>query len=204
MSLLSSFNPTVGQCLMPSRVKSSQVGSSNAISINNHSAPTHQLRAKEERFDLKESSAMVSRRKMMGLAGLSLAMFSLSSPEPAEARMTRAEMKNKILEKFRELREKFGVSKPGDDDKEQISEPGKDSEAQQEYSGEQKMFAYPGDEGKEATHKAEGEYGKNSVIQTENASSEESTPQKDKSPFLPFLDLTEVDLEPLVEANVSQ
>ncbi|KAK8582969.1 hypothetical protein V6N13_069735 [Hibiscus sabdariffa] len=60
---------------------------------------------------LTTEGSAVSRRDMMqrltaGVFGLTLA------PKPAEARMSRLEMKKVIMEKLEELREKAGLSKP--------------------------------------------------------------------------------------------
>ncbi|KAK8567570.1 hypothetical protein V6N13_105529 [Hibiscus sabdariffa] len=70
-----------------------------------------QVKCEKRHKSLTKQGLAVSRREMMrcltaGVFGLTLV------PEPAEARMSRLEMKKRIMEKLEELREKAGLSKP--------------------------------------------------------------------------------------------
>ncbi|GMI87656.1 hypothetical protein HRI_002434900 [Hibiscus trionum] len=70
-----------------------------------------QVKCEKRHKPLTKEGLAVSRREMMQC--LTAGVFSLTLvPEPAEARMSRQEMKKKIMEKLEELREKAGLSKP--------------------------------------------------------------------------------------------
>lgn len=85
-----------------------------------------QVRAKElQKLEVPEKTSInVSRRDLaLFLTAASFSAITLSSPKPAEAGMSRAEIKKMILEKFRILREKVGLSKPEPEEKEKIATP---------------------------------------------------------------------------------
>ncbi|GJV95009.1 hypothetical protein Tco_1546586 [Tanacetum coccineum] len=84
------------------------------------------VRPKElQKLEAPEKTSMnVSRRDLaLFLTAASFSAVTLSSPKPAEARMSRAEIKKIILEKFKILREKVGLSKPEPEEKEKIATP---------------------------------------------------------------------------------
>lgn len=76
----------------------------------------------------QERSAVSSRREMMHLTAVTLCFSSLFFPETAEARPRNATMRQKIMEKLDELKQKAGLSKPKDEGK--GNEP-KDNEAKE-------------------------------------------------------------------------
>ncbi|KAI3699041.1 hypothetical protein L2E82_43036 [Cichorium intybus] len=83
-----------------------------------------QVRVKEvQKLETPEkTSTNVSRRNLaLFLAAGSITAVNLSSPNPAEARMSRSEIKKVILEKLRKLREKIGLSKPETEENEKIA-----------------------------------------------------------------------------------
>ncbi|PWA37628.1 hypothetical protein CTI12_AA588060 [Artemisia annua] len=85
-----------------------------------------QVRPKElQKLEVPEKTSMnVSRRDLaLFLTAASFSAVTLSSPKPAEARMSRSEIKKMILDKFRILREKVGLSKPEPEEKEKIATP---------------------------------------------------------------------------------
>lgn len=82
-----------------------------------------QVRVKEiQKLELSERKSMnISRRDLaLFLTAASFSAVTLSSPKPAEAAMSRAEMKKIILEKLKILRENAGLSKPETEEKEKI------------------------------------------------------------------------------------
>nr|GEV17225.1 hypothetical protein [Tanacetum cinerariifolium] len=90
--------------------------------------PTHPLQVRPEKLQKLEApektSMNVSRRDLaMFLTAASFSAVTLSSPKPAEARMSRAEIKKIIFEKFKILREKVGLSKPEPEEKEKNATP---------------------------------------------------------------------------------
>ena len=58
----------------------------------------------------------VSRRDMICLTAQTLTAATFWPAEPAEARVSRSEIKRKLLEKLKQLREKAGFAKPKEDD----------------------------------------------------------------------------------------
>ncbi|KAJ8447657.1 hypothetical protein Cgig2_031711 [Carnegiea gigantea] len=91
-------------------------------------SPTSELTPKEIRpFQIRwkvdsdhetPKTLSVSRRDaMLSLIALSVTAIGMSSPETAEARMSKAEMKRKIREKLQQLREKASLSKKEESDK---------------------------------------------------------------------------------------
>lgn len=67
---------------------------------------------------LQESLSATSRREMLHLTVASVGLFSLLLPASAEAAARNATMRQKILQKLKELRQKFGLSKPKDEGEE--------------------------------------------------------------------------------------
>lgn len=64
---------------------------------------------------LQENLSGTSRREMMHLTAASVGLLSLLLPASAEARPRNATMRQKIMDKLEELREKAGLSKPKDE-----------------------------------------------------------------------------------------
>lgn len=83
------------------------------------------MRGKEiQKEQASKSLASVSRRNMaMQLAIASLAAITTISPVPAEARVVKPEIKRKIFEKLKMLREKAGLSNPNTENEEKTSPP---------------------------------------------------------------------------------
>ncbi|KAI3453114.1 hypothetical protein Pfo_009777 [Paulownia fortunei] len=90
---------------------------SKATMMNRQARPPLQVKEKEKPL-LQESFTATSRREMMHLTAASLGLLSLLVPAPAEARPRNATMRQKIMEKFEELRQKAGLSKPKDEGEE--------------------------------------------------------------------------------------
>ncbi|KAK1374641.1 hypothetical protein POM88_030834 [Heracleum sosnowskyi] len=84
-----------------------------------------QLKGKEmQKEQASKSLTSVSRRNMaMQLAIASLAVITTISPDPAEARVVKPEVKRKIFEKLKMLREKAGLSNPITENEEKTSPP---------------------------------------------------------------------------------
>ncbi|KAL8112246.1 uncharacterized protein LOC141668921 [Apium graveolens] len=84
-----------------------------------------QVRSKEiQKEQALKSLTPVSRRNMaMQLAISSLATITIISPVPAEARVIKPEIKRKIFEKLKMLREKAGLSNPNTETEEKTSPP---------------------------------------------------------------------------------
>ncbi|KAL4569414.1 hypothetical protein LXL04_025050 [Taraxacum kok-saghyz] len=100
-------------------------GPAAAASVKRPTLPL-QVRLKEvQNLEAPEkTSKKFSRRDLaLFLTAGSLTAVTLSSPKPAEARMSRNEMKTIILEKLRKLREKVGLSKPETDDNKKTAAP---------------------------------------------------------------------------------
>ncbi|KAG6399014.1 hypothetical protein SASPL_140487 [Salvia splendens] len=73
----------------------------------------------KEKLVLQESLSATSRREMMQLtAAASVGLLSIVLPASAEASTRKATMRQKIREKFEELRRKAGLSKPKDEGEE--------------------------------------------------------------------------------------
>ncbi|CAH1414122.1 unnamed protein product [Lactuca virosa] len=87
--------------------------------------PTISLQVRVKEIEKLEVSTKVSRRNLaLFLTAGSLSAVTLSSsPQPAEARMSKTEMKKMILEKFKKLREKIGLSKPETEENEKVPYP---------------------------------------------------------------------------------
>ncbi|KAK6122338.1 hypothetical protein DH2020_043958 [Rehmannia glutinosa] len=93
------------------------------------SVPRFQVREKEKPL-LQESFTATSRREMMHLTAASMGLLSLLLPaSSAEARPRNATMRQKIMEKFEELRQKAGLSKPKDTEGEDKSMQKAETEA---------------------------------------------------------------------------
>ncbi|KVH96249.1 protein PELPK1-like [Cynara cardunculus var. scolymus] len=85
-----------------------------AASVKRPTIPL-QVRVKElQKLESSEKTSVnVSRRDLaLCLTAASIGAATLSLPQPAEARVSRIEIKKMILEKFKMLREKVGLSKP--------------------------------------------------------------------------------------------
>ncbi|KAK9052217.1 hypothetical protein SSX86_028845 [Deinandra increscens subsp. villosa] len=85
-----------------------------------------QVRVKElEKLETSEKKSMnISRRDLaMFLTAASFSAVTLSSPKPAEARISKTEMKKMILEKFKILREKVGLSEKEPEKNAKITSP---------------------------------------------------------------------------------
>ncbi|KAI3714355.1 hypothetical protein L1987_72953 [Smallanthus sonchifolius] len=83
-----------------------------------------QVRVKElQKLETSEKNSMnISRRGLaLFLTAASVSAVTLSSPKPAEARISKAEMKKMILEKLKILREKVGLSKQETEENEKIA-----------------------------------------------------------------------------------
>ncbi|KAJ9548993.1 hypothetical protein OSB04_021536 [Centaurea solstitialis] len=94
-----------------------------------------QVRVKElQKLESPEKTSMnVSRRDIaLFLTAASFGAASLSLPHPAEARVSRTEMKKMILEKFKMLREKIGLSKPETEETEKQPSPTPSPKAEKE------------------------------------------------------------------------
>ncbi|KAK1437667.1 hypothetical protein QVD17_03463 [Tagetes erecta] len=95
-----------------------------SIGSNTLKPSTHlplQVRVKEvEKLETSEKKSLSISRRDLALF-LTAASFSLSSPKPAEARISKTEMKKMILEKLKILREKVGLSKPETEENEKIA-----------------------------------------------------------------------------------
>ncbi|XP_023764088.1 uncharacterized protein LOC111912580 isoform X2 [Lactuca sativa] len=87
--------------------------------------PTLSLQVRVKEAEKLQVSTKVSRRDLaLFLTAGSLSAVTLSSsPQPAEARMSKTEMKKMILEKFKKLREKIGLSKPETEENEKVPDP---------------------------------------------------------------------------------
>ncbi|KAL7610197.1 hypothetical protein Lser_V15G11702 [Lactuca serriola] len=88
--------------------------------------PTLSLqKVRVKKLEKLQVSTKVSRRDLaLFLTAGSLSAVTLSSsPQPAEARMSKTEMKKMILEKFKKLREKIGLSKPETEENEKVPDP---------------------------------------------------------------------------------
>nr|XP_043607051.1 uncharacterized protein LOC122579032 [Erigeron canadensis] len=90
--------------------------------------PTLPLQVKVKESQMLEASEKpsmnVSRRNLaLYLTATSFSAVTLLSPKPAEARMSKAEMKKMILEKFKILREKVGLAKPEPETNDKIASP---------------------------------------------------------------------------------
>lgn len=97
--------------------------------MNRQALPTVKVQIKsmkEREQPLFQERAAVSRREMMHLTSATLCFASLFLPATAEARSRNATMRQKIMEKLDELKQKAGLSKPKDEGK--GNEP-KDNEA---------------------------------------------------------------------------
>ncbi|KAL2233326.1 UNVERIFIED_CONTAM: hypothetical protein Sindi_1512600, partial [Sesamum indicum] len=71
---------------------------------------------------LQESLTITSRREMMHVTAASLSLVSLLLPATAEARPRNATVRQKIMEKLEELRQKAGLSKPKEEGEEKKPE----------------------------------------------------------------------------------
>jgi len=60
---------------------------------------------------------------MLSLTALTVTAIDVSSPDTAQARITKAEMKQKVREKLQQLREKAGLSKKEESDNGKASSP---------------------------------------------------------------------------------
>ncbi|PIN02798.1 hypothetical protein CDL12_24688 [Handroanthus impetiginosus] len=87
------------------------------VTVVNRQPPPLQVKEKEKPL-LQESFTATSRREMMQLTATSLSLLPLLLPASAEARTRNATMRQKILEKLEELRQKAGLSKPKDEGQE--------------------------------------------------------------------------------------
>lgn len=74
---------------------------------------------------LQESLSATSRREMLHLTVASVGLVSLLLPASAEAAARNATMRQKILQKLEELRQKVGLSKPKDEEGEENKPEGK-------------------------------------------------------------------------------
>lgn len=101
----------------------------------------------KEKSDVQERFAATSRREMMQLTAASVGLLSLMLPPSAEAAARNATMRQKIMEKFEELRRKAGLSKPKDE--------GEDKKPKDEKEG--KSTAESSTEESKPKAKAEGE-----------------------------------------------
>ncbi|EYU30056.1 hypothetical protein ABFS82_05G040300 [Erythranthe guttata] len=101
---------------------------SRVTMMNRQALPPLQVKAEKEKQELQEkrSTATKSRREIMHLTTVSLGLAALLPPPPAEARARNATMRQKIMQKFEELRQKAGLSKSTKE------------EAEQEYDEEEK------------------------------------------------------------------
>lgn len=102
----------------------------------------------KEKSDVQERLAATSRREMMQLTAASVGLLSLMLPPSAEAAARNATMRQKIMEKFEELRRKAGLSKPKEDE-------GEDKKPKDEKEGKSK--AESSTEESKPNAKAEGE-----------------------------------------------
>ncbi|KAK4423466.1 hypothetical protein Salat_1929400 [Sesamum alatum] len=94
-------------------------GSHSKVTMVNRQAPPHlQVKEKEEPLLQESLTITTSRREMMHLTAASLGLVSLLLPATAEARPRNATMRQKIMEKLEELRQKAGLSKPKDEGEE--------------------------------------------------------------------------------------
>lgn len=76
----------------------------------------------EEKHQALKTSTVLSRRDMAShLAVASLVEVTLFLPEPAEARIVKPEIKRKIFEKLKMLREKAGLSEPKSENEEKTA-----------------------------------------------------------------------------------
>ncbi|KAL8052966.1 hypothetical protein ABFX02_05G039900 [Erythranthe guttata] len=99
--------------------------------LSRQALPPLQVKAEKVKQELQEKRSITtkSRREIMHLTAISLGLAALLPPPPAEARARNATMRQKIMQKFEELRQKAGLSKNTKE------------EAEQEYEEEKKPKA---------------------------------------------------------------
>ncbi|KAL1568561.1 microtubule-associated protein 1B-like [Salvia divinorum] len=114
---LSSYKPV--SCRIPpvSGANDSLSKVSEVTMMNRQAQPPLQAKGKEKSI-LQESLYATSRREMMQLTAASVGLLFLVLPTSAEAGTRNATMRQKIREKFEELRRKAGLSKPKDEGEE--------------------------------------------------------------------------------------
>ncbi|OMO88081.1 hypothetical protein COLO4_20477 [Corchorus olitorius] len=141
-----------------------------------------QVKCEKGRITSKTKSSSVSRRDVMeslttGILGLALL------PKPAEARISRLEMKKMILEKLEELKQKAGLSKPKTENEMKLPTIENDVKPPTKSSPEDKQSpTKPSPEDKQSPTKP--------------------SPEEKKPPTLP-LPPPELTAKPLVEATLS-
>ncbi|KAL8531823.1 hypothetical protein ACS0TY_008430 [Phlomoides rotata] len=107
-----------------------QISSRRNRNFFSPSIQSHRTMVKEkEQPRLQESLKATSRREMVHLTAASVGLLSLLLPASAEARPRNATIRQKIMEKFEELREKAGLSKPKDEGQEKKPEDGVESKS---------------------------------------------------------------------------
>ncbi|GFP83507.1 hypothetical protein PHJA_000494100 [Phtheirospermum japonicum] len=111
--------------------------------MNKQALPPLQVRGREKgKLVAQESSTVTSRREMMQLTAASIGLLSLLLPAaPAEARPRNATMRQKIMEKLEELRQKAGLSKPkdeGEEKSEKLKADDKETKPKLKNGGEEK------------------------------------------------------------------
>ncbi|KAL8531824.1 hypothetical protein ACS0TY_008430 [Phlomoides rotata] len=115
------IHPVAGANGSPSKL-------SKVTMMNRQAPPSLQVKEKEQPR-LQESLKATSRREMVHLTAASVGLLSLLLPASAEARPRNATIRQKIMEKFEELREKAGLSKPKDEGQEKKPEDGVESKS---------------------------------------------------------------------------
>ncbi|XP_073135893.1 uncharacterized protein [Henckelia pumila] len=119
--LLSTLKPVTYRIPPAIGENGSHPNASKVALVNTQTLPPVkvQIKSMKEREQplLQESSTVFSRREMMPLTAVSLCFASLFFPATADARPRNATMRQKIMEKFDELKQKAGLSKPKDEGK---------------------------------------------------------------------------------------
>lgn len=90
---------------------------SKVTMMNRQTHPPLQVKGKEKPM-LQESLSATSRREMLHLTVASVGLVSLLLPASAEAAARNATMRQKILQKLEELRQKVGLPTPKDEGEE--------------------------------------------------------------------------------------
>ncbi|KAH6802180.1 hypothetical protein C2S51_033626 [Perilla frutescens var. frutescens] len=123
---------------------------SNVTMMNRQAHPPLKVKAKDNSV-LQECSSGTSRREMLQLTAGSVGLLSLMLPGSAEAGTRNASMRQKIMQKLEELRQKVGLSKPKDE--------GEEKKPKDEMKGQSKEEANPKakEEGEAKKPKDEGE-----------------------------------------------
>ena len=143
----------------------------------------------KEKLLLQESLSATSRREMMQLTAASVGLLSLVFPASAEASTRNATMRQKIREKFEELRRKAGLSKAKDEGEEK--KPKDEAEGKSKvHSGTKDAKPKPKDEtkAKSKVHHS----GKETKAEIKDETEQPSTSQESKvapheGPMIPAL-----------------